>query len=181
MALAAERESVERISTSLTEQDALTEQDVDTIRVFHRFLRETDLNGATLVGIDGETVEIPAPIARVLRRIVPLMAMGAAIDTVIVPVQQEVTAQQAADLLNISWPSLMRLLDTSEISGDRPEGGEWRIGLADVVRYKQHRSEIRRAAFAEIAAVGEAYNAYGSDADDGLFDIDVDEAADGHR
>jgi len=178
MALAAEPESVERISTSLTGQDALTEQDVDSIRVFHRFLRETGLNGATLVGIDGETIEIPAPIAGVLRRLVPLMAMGAAID--IVPVPHEVTAQQAADLLNISRPSLMRLLDTREISGDRPEGGEWRIRLADVVRYKQHRSEIRRAAFFEIAAVGEAYNAYGPDADDGLFDVEMDEVDDEH-
>lgn len=179
MALAAEHESAERIATSLTEQDALTEQDVATIRVFHRFLRETGLNGATLVGIDGETIEIPAPIARVLRRIVPLMATGAAID--IVPVQQEVTAQQAADLLNISRPSLMRLLNTNEIPGERLEGGEWRISLTHVMRYKQHRSAIRRAAFAEIAAVGEAYNAYAPDADDGLFDIEVDDAADGHQ
>jgi len=65
------------------------------------------VGAATLVGIDGETIEIPAPIAGVLRRLVPLMAMGAAID--IVPVPHEVTAQQAADLLNISRPSLMRL------------------------------------------------------------------------
>ena len=178
MALAAERESVECLSTSLTEQDALTEQDVDNIKAFHRFLQETGLNGATLVGTNGETIEIPAPITRVLHRLVPLMAAGAAID--LVPVQQEVMTQQAADLLNISRPSLIRLLDTNEIPGERLEGGEWRISLADVMRYKQHRSEIRRAAFAEIAAVGEAYNAYGPDADDGLFDVEMDEVDDEH-
>lgn len=48
------------------------------------------------------------------------------------------------------------------------------------MRYKQHRSEIRRAAFAEIAAIGEAYNAYASDADDGLFDLEKDEVDDEH-
>ena len=154
----------------------MTEQDVDNINAFQRFLQETDIDGATLVGTDGETIEIPAPITRVLRRIVPLMATGAAID--IVPVQQEVTAQQAADLLNISRPSLMRLLDTDEIPCERSEGGHWRISFADVMRYKQHRSEIRRTAFAEIAAIGEAYNAYASDADDGLFDIEMDEVND---
>ena len=121
MALAAERESAERISTSLTEQDALTEQDVDNINAFHRFLQETGLNGATLIGIDGEAIEIPAPITRVLRRLVPLMAAGASID--LVPVQQEVTTQQATDLLNISRPSLMRLLDTDEIPCERSAGG----------------------------------------------------------
>ncbi len=64
----------------------------------------------------------------------------------------------------------------NEIPHGTSEGGHRRIRFADVLAYKRRRSETRRAAFAEMAAIGEAYGAYDAHADDGLLDADVDEA-----
>jgi len=110
------------------------------------------------VGDDGHAMEMPAPIVEMLRRVVPLMAEGAAIG--LAPLYQELTTRQAADLLNISRPSLIKLLDADEIPHGTSEGGHRRIRFVDVLAYKRRRSETRRAAFAEMAAIGETYGAY---------------------
>jgi len=48
------------------------------------------------------------------------------------------------------------------------------------MEYKRRRSEVRRAAFMTMAAIGQKYGAYDADGDDGLFgiEVDVDEAND---
>ena len=89
------------------------EQDVGSIRELDVFLREQAHRPVKLVAPDGEQIDIPAPIYEVLRLIAPLMAEGAAIG--LAPLYQELTTQQAADLLNISRPSLIKLLDTGDI------------------------------------------------------------------
>ncbi len=148
------------------------EQDVGSIRELDVFLREQAHRPIKLVAPDGEQIDIPAPIYEVLRLIAPLMAEGAAIG--LAPLYQELTTQQAADLLNISRPSLIKLLDTGDIPHHKMEKGHRRVRFIDVMAYKQRRSAARHAAFIEMAAIGQKYGAYEPDADDGLFDIDID-------
>jgi len=131
-----------------------------------------------LVAADGEEIDIPASVYAALRRIVPLMAEGAAIG--LVPLHQELTTQQAADLLNISRPSLIKHLDAGDIPYRKTEGEHRRIRFVDVMEYKRRRSELRHDAFVTMAAIGQKYGAYNADSDDSLFgvDVDVDEAND---
>jgi len=157
-----------------TEEDVLTEQDIRRVREFQAFLRDLPAHRARLVGDDGAAMEMPEPIVKVLRRVVPLMAEGAALG--LAPLYQELTTQQAAGILNISRPSLIKLLAADEIPHSASEGGHRRIRFVDVLEYKRRRSETRRAACAEMAAIGEAYGAYDAHADDGLCDADTDEA-----
>ncbi len=163
-----------------------TEQDVSHIKAFQEALvREeshethpTVVRPAQLVAPSGEKIDIPGPIYEVLRHVVPLMAQGATIG--LIPLYKELTTQEAADLLNISRPSLIRHLDAGEIPYHRLEGGTHRrIRFADIMAYKDRRSATRHAAFAEMAAIGEKYGAYDADADNGLFDVESDEMEDG--
>src|SRR5438067_2461178 len=112
MALAPDREVAERDVIAPTTQDIPTEQDVLHIKELEAFLAERAPQRAKFVGPTGETHDIPEPLYRLLRRILPLMARGAAIG--VIPIHQELTTQEAADLLNISRPSLIKLLDAQE-------------------------------------------------------------------
>jgi excisionase family DNA binding protein len=148
-----------------------SEQNMAEIKRVDDFLRCKEPRSAQLVAPDGETLEVPGAVYEVLRRIVPLMAEGAAIG--LVPLYQELTTQQAADLLNVSRPFLIKLLDAGEIPYRRLGGGTHRrVRFVDIMTYKRRRSEIRRAALAEIAELGQAYGAYGQRAVDAMFGVD---------
>ncbi len=82
---------------------------------------------------------------RVLRE----MANGKAVT--IVPVRAELTTQQAADLLNMSRPFMMKLLDERKIPC-RMVGTRRRVRFEDVVRYKQQDEAERQNVLDELAA-----------------------------
>jgi excisionase family DNA binding protein len=63
------------------------------------------------------------------------------------------TAQEAADFLGVSRPTLIRVLDLGEIPFERPNSHR-RIRLADVVAYKAERTR-RRAALDELLSMSD--------------------------
>src|SRR5277367_6247861 len=66
-----------------------------------------------------ETLQLPASAVKMLVRILEEMARGNAVT--LIPVHAELTTQEAADLLNISRPSLIQLLDEERLSIARLE------------------------------------------------------------
>ena len=66
---------------------------------------------ARLVGADGTAIEIPEPLYEVLVEAAKALRQGKAVT--IVPTSHELTTQQAADILNVSRPHLIRLLERS--------------------------------------------------------------------
>ncbi len=95
------------------------------------------------VGVgDERSVEIPADALAVLIQVLGLMAEGDAVT--VVPVQSEVSALQAADLLGVSRPFLIGLVDQGKIACRRV-GTHRRIPLADLLAFKQASRAERRA------------------------------------
>lgn len=95
------------------------------------------------------TVQLPASALRLLDEILSELAMGNAVQ--VVPIHAELTTQEGADLLNVSRPHLVKLLDESVIPHTKV-GRHRRVKFADLMDYKQRRTAESRQAMDELAA-----------------------------
>lgn len=114
-------------------------QEADSIRQLENIL---SLQGsqAKLIGANGKAITIPESVYQVLRQVVHAMALGQAIS--IAPQEQEMTTQQAADILNVSRPYLIKLLEQGEIPYIKV-GTHRRVRSQDLMTYKQQRDTKR--------------------------------------
>ncbi len=79
----------------------------------------------------------------------------------LVPEDKELTTQQAADLLNVSRPYLVKLLEQRQIPYTKT-GTHRRLRVADLVAYKARRDEERGEALAELTQLSEELGHYDS-------------------
>ena len=86
----------------------------------------------------GDQVELPEEVYLALRKIVDAMQSGLAVS--VVPQTTRLTTQQAADLLNVSRPTIVKLLDEGEIPFEKA-GTHRRVLLADLLEYRERRRE----------------------------------------
>lgn len=100
-------------------------------------------------GSSDETIQLPAPAAQLLVRLLDEMAKGNAVT--VLPVRAELTTQEAAQLLNISRPTLIQLLDQGALP-HRRVGTHRRVRFDAVMAYKRRLHDDRKAALAELAA-----------------------------
>lgn len=84
----------------------------------------------------GDQVEIPHEVYEVLVKAVHAMSNGLAVT--ITPSSHSITTQQAAELLGITRPTLVKMLDDGKIPFEKP-GTHRRVRLADVLDYKEKR------------------------------------------
>src|SRR5699024_3730844 len=98
---------------------------------------------AKLVGPDNTEVEVPEQVYAVLRNVATAMSQGLAVT--VAPHNTLLTTQEAADMLNISRPTLVRLLNEGEVSYEQ-RGRHRRVRLADVLDYQQLSRQERRTA-----------------------------------
>ena len=126
---------------SLAAQEPITlpPTERDQVRDLERLLGNEP---PALVSASGERLPLPPTVYGVLRRIVELMAEGNAVT--LVPDNQVVTTQRAADLLGMSRPFFIRLLETGAMAHHRV-GNQRRVYLRDVLEFTRKRDEERQA------------------------------------
>lgn len=150
------------LSTRLPERNVVegTVADRAVLRALEQILSQVAPKNQArprLVGSDGESIDLPDDLFKVLRRAVHILARGDAVS--IVPVHAELTTQQAADMLNISRPHLVSLLESNEIPFQRT-GKHRRIRLGDLLEYKRKRDEQRREQLAQLTRISEEHGLY---------------------
>ncbi|MBW4703120.1 excisionase family DNA-binding protein [Micromonospora sp. RL09-050-HVF-A] len=128
-----------------------------------------DGSGALAVTRGGVQVEVSLSVRDVLTRIADVLASGRGV--AIVPVDRELTTTEAAGLLGVSRPTLIKLLEAGEIGYSRPNSSR-RIPLDQVLAYRDRRGQARRALLDELTADAVEMGMYGQPAP-----VETDDAA----
>lgn len=106
-------------------------------------------SGLALRVTAGETtVELPEALRLVLEQAAHELARGNRV--ALLALGRMLTTRQAAELLNVSRPYLIRLLERGEIPFEMV-GTHRRVASEDVLRYRAARSERRRAALRALS------------------------------
>ena len=108
-------------------------------------------------GHEAEPLPIPSSLFKTIIRVLAEIGNGNAI--AVVPVQAELTTQQAADLLNVSRPHLIKLLKQGELVCHMA-GTHRRLRARDVLNYKSKVDQRREQALADIAAIDQELGLY---------------------
>ena len=116
------------------------------VRELYRLL----LRGNTISLVDEHRIscEVPAKICDLFRSVLAGMQEGRGV--VVVPVGEELTTKQAADLLGVSRQYLVRLLENEKLPFHRA-GTHRRIYLTDLLAFRERRDGERRKAIERIA------------------------------
>jgi len=119
-------------------------QQIDEIFRRHRTAR--------LIAPDGETTEIPESVFHALQLVVQSMARGQTIT--LMPHDKDLTTQEAANLLRVSRPHLIKLLDQDAIPHHKV-GTHRRMRIDDVLAYRSKRDTTRREKLDELIRISE--------------------------
>lgn len=105
-----------------------------------------------LAGPDGETVPLPASVLRVLTQAVQAMSRGQTVT--LVALGRSLTTQQAAEILQVSRPHLIKLLESGEIAFDKV-GTHRRVAIEDLLAFQDRRDTERREALRAMTELGQ--------------------------
>jgi excisionase family DNA binding protein len=105
-----------------------------------------------LVGPDGASVELPVEIHAVLLRIASELQIGNGVT--VVPVSAVLTTAEAAEMLNVSRPHIVKLLDQGELP-HHMAGTHRRVKVADLLEFRDRRDHARSDALAEMHQIGD--------------------------
>lgn len=123
------------------------------LRAVQHGLSEHEGAPAVELAVEGqETVAVPREAVELLARILGSMAAGRGVT--IMPASAELTTMQAAQVLNVSRPFVIKLLDEGKIDF-RMVGTHRRIRADSLQDFKRKDALRRRDAFAELVALSQ--------------------------
>ena len=107
-------------------------------------------------GSDLAAVDLPPAISRLVLDLLGMIGKGDAVT--LMSIGSELSTQQAADLLNVSRPFLVKLLEDKEIPHHKV-GTHRRIRAEDLFEYKHRRDGKRADALTRLARLGQRIDA----------------------
>ncbi|MBO9482836.1 helix-turn-helix domain-containing protein [Salinisphaera sp. G21_0] len=100
-------------------------------------------------------ISIPTRALSLLADILAQLGQGNAVK--IIPIHAELTTQEAADILNVSRPYLVRMLEHGEIPHHKV-GRHRRVRYQDLMDYKMAVDARRSSALDELSALSQKYD-----------------------
>lgn len=141
---------------ALEQQTYLPEPTEELASVLSFMAAHEDRSGARpepryfLTGADEhDQVEMPASAHRVLLQVLEAMRAGKAVT--VAPQSQLLTTQQAADLLGVSRPTVVKLIDNGELPAETPGTRRRMVKLHDLLAYRERRRDAQYRALLETS------------------------------
>lgn len=136
---------------------APSEADAVLARESSRLLATRKLNRRASVRIrlvddgggEAETVSVPTSALRLFVHLLTEMSQGHSVT--LIPTHAELTTQQAADILNVSRPYVVKLLDEGKIPS-RAVGKYRRVRFDDLMAYKRKDDDARAKILDQLTA-----------------------------
>lgn len=138
------------------EETVLPPRDAEALGSVEQLLR-SDHEPLRLVNAHGKGVALPEELRTVLTTVVSSMHRGQAVT--LAPLAMRLTTQQAADVLGVSRPTLIKLLELGRIPYETPNRHR-RIRLADLLEYQAGRRAERRETLGEMARDAQVLGVY---------------------
>lgn len=132
------------------EQGSLAKEAAQVLEILEHL--ESDNEPARLVDSHGHAVDLPTQMFEVLVAIADHLQRGNGV--VVMPAHKLLTSNEAAEILNVSRPHLIKLLDEKTIPFDYV-GTHRRIRFSDVLHYLEQRDQSRNAALTEMVGLAE--------------------------
>jgi excisionase family DNA binding protein len=133
------------------------EEERSSIASIEEYLDSKRGRTAKLLGPGKDGVPIPSSLRQVLIAAARELAEGHGVS--IVPMTSDVTTQQAADLLNVSRPFVIGLLEKGDIPFHKV-GTHRRVRLKDILSYRGRRDAARRAVIDRLTAEAQELGIY---------------------
>lgn len=111
--------------------------------------------GALDLQINGNHVPTGSYLSHLVLSCLEFIAEGHPVT--VVPVEDEIGTQEAADMLKVSRPYMVKLLDSKALPS-RKVGVQRRVKIQDVLDYKAREKEARIKVLEELAAEGQRLN-----------------------
>lgn len=102
-----------------------------------------------------EAIPLPLSVVELLQYVLNETAQGNPVT--LLSLESELTTQQAADILNVSRPYFVKLLNEKKLPY-RKVGSHRRVLLKDVLVYKEHSDKVRRQALRELVEEAQELN-----------------------
>jgi excisionase family DNA binding protein len=127
------------------------------LAIMERSLARKRGKTARLTGFDGHNIEIPSDLVEALLLIVHQLQIGNGVS--IAALRAEVTTAEAADLLNVSRPFVIKLLESGAMPF-RKVGTHRRVRLFDVLEYRDRQDAVANAALNDMVRQAERHGLY---------------------
>jgi excisionase family DNA binding protein len=133
--------------SAVNDETVLPPVDADALGALETLLASS---GAALriVSDEGDSAALPEELRIVLTSVVSSMHRGHAVT--LAPLAMRLTTQEAADVLGVSRPTLVKLLEQGRIPYETPNRHR-RIRLVDVLSYQETRRGDRHEAIGGLA------------------------------
>ncbi len=147
-------ETLETMTPNATES-SLAREASRRLALYLQAKRKLRLGIVLLDKSDDEPVALPPAVLRLVHSILDQLGKGNAVT--LLAAEAELTTQEAADLLRVSRPFLVRLLDEGAIP-HRKVGKHRRVLLQHLLEYQRQAAAHQRAALDELAAQAQELN-----------------------
>ena len=129
----------------------------DELKGIIELVQKITNNEKVIIAKDGQSIEVPNYVSKILYEILSILSKGGSMT--VIPMEKELTTQQAADILNVCRPYLVKLLENDEIPYHKV-GSHRKVLMRDLIAYKESITTNRKKQLLDLVSLSQELGLY---------------------